>query len=74
KASYSWSKKWGLAFFSNTIPRDQFMQILRFIRFDKRTERSERLRTNKFALISEIWNKFLYTIVKAVVNPTKMFR
>lgn len=59
KASYLWSKKWGPSFFRDTMTRDRFMQILRFIRFDKRTERSERLQTDKFALISELWNRFI---------------
>ena len=35
-AFYLWSKEWGPAFFSNTMPRDEFMQILRFVRFDKK--------------------------------------
>jgi len=32
---------------------------LREIRFDKKSERSKRLQNDKFALISEIWNKFI---------------
>lgn len=59
KLSYLWSAKWGPEFFRRTMPRDKFKQILRFIRFDKRTERSRRLQTNKFALVSEIWDKFI---------------
>ena len=39
--------------------RNSFMEILRFIRFDKKSERSKRLQNDKFALISEIWNKFI---------------
>ncbi|KAL6421589.1 hypothetical protein ACFW04_014318 [Cataglyphis niger] len=58
KLSYLWSAKWGPKFF-RTMPRDTFKQILRFIRFDKRTERSRRLQTNKFVLVSEIWDKFI---------------
>ena len=34
-------------------------EILRFLRFDLRSTRSTRLQTDKFALISEIWNKFV---------------
>ena len=41
------------------MPRDRFIEILSFIRFDKRSERSERLQTDKFALISETWNRFV---------------
>ncbi|KAL6418248.1 hypothetical protein ACFW04_012249 [Cataglyphis niger] len=59
KLSYLWSAKWGPEFFRRTMPRDTFKQILRFIRFDKRTERSRRLQTNKFVLVSEIWDKFI---------------
>lgn len=53
KTLYLWSKNWGPTFFSNAMPRDKFMEILKFIRFDKKIQRSERLRTDKFALISE---------------------
>lgn len=59
KLSYLWSAKWGPKFFRKTMAREKFKQILRFIRFDKRTERSRRLQTNKFALVSEIWDKFI---------------
>lgn len=59
KASYLWSKKWGPTFFAKTMPRNQFMEILRFIRFDKKTQRSEKLCTDKFTLISETWNRFI---------------
>ena len=41
------------------MSRNIFCQILRFIRFDKRNERSERLRTDKFALFSTVWNRFI---------------
>nr|XP_012145741.1 PREDICTED: piggyBac transposable element-derived protein 4-like [Megachile rotundata] len=59
KLSYLWLEKWGPEFFRRTMSRDKFKQILRFIRFDKRTERSRCLQTNKFALVSEIWDKFI---------------
>ena len=47
KACYLWSKKFGPAFFSIIMLKDQFMQILRFIRLNNRTEGFERLRTDK---------------------------
>ncbi|XP_078051622.1 uncharacterized protein LOC144477755, partial [Augochlora pura] len=59
KLSYLWSVKWGPEFFRRTMSRDKFKQILRFIPFDKRTERGTRIRINKFALVSEIWDKFI---------------
>lgn len=39
--------------------REKFKQILWFICFDGRTERSKRLKTDRFGLVSEIWNKFI---------------
>lgn len=57
--SYLWNKKWGPEFFSRTMSRNSFSEIMRFIRFDKRSQRSQRLQTDKFALISEVWYIFI---------------
>lgn len=59
KCSYLWSAKWGPAFFTQTMSSDKFKDILWFIRIDTKNERSERLKTDKFALISKIWEKFI---------------
>lgn len=54
-----WNKKWGPPFFSNTMSRHDFTEIMRFIRFDDRNQRNQRLQTDKFAMISEVWYKFI---------------
>lgn len=54
-----WSKTWGIAFFSKTMSRDRFKEIMKYLRFDLRSERSSRLQTDKFALISQVWNRFI---------------
>lgn len=41
------------------MSRNYFTEILRFIRFDNKSKRSQRLQTDKFALISTVWNKFI---------------
>lgn len=41
------------------MSRKEFTDILKFIRFDKRNERSVRLQTDKFALISNVWYSFI---------------
>ncbi|CAH2093562.1 unnamed protein product [Euphydryas editha] len=41
------------------MSRSDFCEIMRFIRFDKKNQRSQRLQTDKFALISEVWYKFI---------------
>lgn len=54
-----WSKTWGIHFFSKVMPRDRFKEIMKFLRFDHRSERSLRLQQDKFALISDVWKKFI---------------
>lgn len=53
-----WNSKWGPRFFPETIARDRFLEIMRFLRLDAKSTRSERLKTDKFALASEVWNTF----------------
>lgn len=57
--SYLWSEKWGPSFFSATMSRNDFTEIMRFIRFDNKNQRSQRLQNDKFALISEVWYSFI---------------
>jgi hypothetical protein len=59
EADNLWSKKWGIAIFSATMPRDRFREILKFLRFDDKTTRSERLRNDKFAAISWLFYRFI---------------
>ena len=56
--SYLWNKIWKPEFFLKTMSRNDFAEITRFIRFDKKSERSQRLRTNKFAIVSTVWGQF----------------
>ncbi|XP_043505326.1 piggyBac transposable element-derived protein 4-like [Polistes fuscatus] len=41
------------------MSRHDFTEIMRFIRFDDRNQRNQRLQTDKFAMISEVWYKFI---------------
>ena len=41
------------------MSRNRCREIMRFLRFDLRNKRSARLQTDKFALISDIWNRFV---------------
>lgn len=77
-----WNKKWGPRFFSNTMSRHDFTEIMRFIRFDDRNQRSQRLQTDKFGMISEVLDKFidnsqncykpgLYITIDEQLFPTK---
>ena len=41
------------------MARDRLKEILRYLRFDIKNTRSERLKTDKFALASSVWNGFI---------------
>ena len=47
---------WGVAFCKQVMSRNRFKEILRF---DNKSSRSERLRIDKFALFSMVWNRFV---------------
>ena len=59
KLSYLWNTKWGPSFFSSAMSRNEFFEILKFIRFDKKDDRSRPLKNDKFALTSTVWDKFI---------------
>ena len=53
------STTWAVSFFHQTMARDKFKEIIKCLRFDlKKKTRSEKLRTDKFALVSKILNTF----------------
>ena len=39
------------------MSRNDFPEIMRFIRFDKKSERSQRVRTNKFGMVSTVYKE-----------------
>ena len=58
-----WSKNWGVAFYKQVMSRNRFKEILRFLRFNKKMSRSERLRIDKFTLFSMVGNRFVENII-----------
>ncbi|KAF2888432.1 hypothetical protein ILUMI_17741, partial [Ignelater luminosus] len=59
KLYHMWLNVWGPPVFSQTMGRNRFKEILCYLRFDIKNSRSERLKTDKFALVSETWNTFI---------------
>lgn len=53
-----WSEEWGNTFFISTMSRNRFREIMRYLRFDRKETRRCRLTTDKFALMTEVWQKF----------------
>ena len=54
-----WSKDDGRAFFAQSMSRDRFKSILRFIRFDDRNTRTERSTNDKLAPLRSVLNSFI---------------
>ncbi|XP_073510836.1 uncharacterized protein [Phyllobates terribilis] len=54
-----WCNDWGIPFCKATMSRDRFVEIMRFLSFDEKSTRSERLQTDKFALFSTVWDRFI---------------
>ena len=54
-----WSKSWGVPCIKEIMSRNRFFEILRYLRFDEKSSRSERLKTDKFALFSTVWDRFI---------------
>ena len=56
-----WSKKWRMKAISGAMRRHRFEEIFKYLRFDTKRHdatRSERLKADKFALTTEIWEPF----------------
>jgi len=47
-----WNTSWECPIFSNTLSRNRFMEIMRFVRFDIKTERRHQLVEDKFCFAS----------------------
>ena len=59
-----WNRLWGISIISETMARNRFIEMIRFLRFDYKQTRSLRLATDKLALISTIWNAFVENCLK----------
>lgn len=54
------STKYGPELIRGTMSRERFKSIMRYLRFDIKETRPERLLTDKFAMAREIWDKFIH--------------
>ncbi|EFN87813.1 hypothetical protein EAI_00098, partial [Harpegnathos saltator] len=54
-----WSEKWGIPLCKSVMSRNRFREIMRFLRFDLRSTRLQRLKDDKFALMAEVWDRFI---------------
>lgn len=55
-----WSEKYNIAIVSSLMSRNKFVKIMKFLRFDDKETRPERINEDKFAMVRSIWGKFIY--------------
>ena len=55
----------GCALFSKTMPRHRFLEIMKYLRFDLKSERRRNLEKDKFCLASSLLNPFIKNCQKA---------
>ena len=60
-----WKTLWGCALFSKTMPRHRFLEIMKYLRLDLKSERRRNLEKNKFCFASSLWNPFVKNCQKA---------
>ena len=53
-----------------TISRNRFSEILRFLPFDIKSYRSQRLKTDRFALFLVVWNRFIDNCISCFTPRT----
>ena len=60
-----WSEEYGCNAFGKTMARNRFCEIKKYIRFDLRSTRSERIKEDKFCMMSFVLNRFAETSQKS---------
>jgi len=67
-----WSDQYGCQAFRQTMPRNRFRQIKSFIRFDCRSTRSERIKEDKFCMMSWVLSRFVENCQKAFIPDVSL--
>ena len=62
-----WSPDWGAPIFRNWMSKNRYESIMRFLRFDEKSQRQVRLENDRFALASALWGPFIENCKKAFV-------
>ena len=67
-----WSAIWGCNLFSKTMPRYRFLEIIKCLRFNQKSERRQNLLQDKFCLASLLWNPFIENCQKAYISDANI--
>lgn len=67
-----WSKEMGSGAFTNTMSRDRFRSIKRYLRFDHKSTRRQRLSSDKFCMISFVLQRLVDNSQKSYVPESSV--
>ena len=62
-----WDTTWRCLMFNKTLLKRRFKEIMRFLCFDVKSERRQRVILDKFCLVSSLWKPFIENSQKAYV-------
>ena len=60
-----WENSYGRKIFSEIMARNKFQLVLRYVRFDDKTTRTQRRGTDKFSAIRKLWKTVMLNCQKA---------
>ena len=63
-----WSKEWTHLVFGNTMGRNRYQKIMKHLRFDDFLSQRQRRQTDKFYLISVVWDCFIENYKKCYIS------
>ncbi|MBN3292581.1 PGBD4 protein, partial [Polypterus senegalus] len=64
----AWSELFVIPAIKDTMPRDRYQTIMGHLRFDNKDTRAERVKNDRFAAISDIWQRFVQNCISSY-NP-----
>ena len=66
-----WDTDYGRRIFTETMSRNKFLKILRFIRFDDKRTRPRRRENDKYAPIRDLWKTVMNNVEKSFFHMAK---
>jgi hypothetical protein len=67
-----WSDEYGCQAFRQSMSRNRFREIKKYIRFDCRTTREDRIKDDKFCMISWVLSRFVQNSQKAYIPEVSL--
>ena len=69
-----WNRLWAIPIISETMARNRFIEIMKFLRFGYKKTRLHRLATDKLALTSTVWYTFVGNCLRHYKSWCQQYR